>query len=156
MGGFNPISAVLNPLGTLVGTAFNTFKTADSYDYARAVYDQQNKQILADAKAQQAQLDLAAQKDAADRRDALRRAMAKQQAAFGGQGISTTDGSGEAVLLGLLQQNDEDKAYAEKLDKLKREALAQDAANKQRRNLLTLQSNYDRARNSIAGSLLGL
>lgn len=156
MGGFNPITAVLNPLGTLLGTAFDTYKTADAYDYARKSYEIQQKQIDADAASQRKQLALESEKDATDRRNALKRAMAKQKTLFGGQGIDSSDGSGEAVLLGLLQENEEDKTYRERLDKLKREALAQETTNKSRRNLLTLQNNYASARNSVAGDIFGV
>lgn len=148
MGGFNPITAVL-------GTALRGFNATDDYSRARASYNAQEQQIQNEAALKKQEMALDAEKDAADRRNALKRAMAKQQAIFGGQGIETTDGSGEAVLLGMLKESDEEKAYRDRLDQIKRNALAQDTDAKRSRNLLSLQNNYASARTSGLNTLIG-
>lgn len=83
----------------------------------------------------------------------LARATASRKAAFGGQGISTADGSGQAVLLGLFQDSDEERKYRERLDKLRKDALQQDFENKRRRNLLSLQNTYRSNRDNLFQSI---
>lgn len=152
MGGFNPISTLLGTARSLTSSD----SALDSYKQARALYEQQEKEIRNSTAMQKKQLDLEAEKTNTDRRNALKRAMAKQQAVFGGQGIDSTDGSGEAVLLGLLQENEEDKTYRDRLDRLKRQALATETDNKRARNLLTLQNQYLGAQNALARNDIGL
>ncbi|MBL6934021.1 MAG: hypothetical protein ISR48_01275 [Alphaproteobacteria bacterium] len=43
-----------------------------------------------------------------NRRDKLRRALATSRARLGSQGVGSSRGSGEAVLLGLIEETDED------------------------------------------------
>lgn len=155
MGGFSTILTALSPLSKILGGAFDTYKSTDAYHYARAAYNAQEKQIQQDAENQRKQLALESEKDEADRRDALKRALAKQKAAFGAQGIDTSDGSGQSVLLGLLQESDEDQNYNNRLNRLKRTALAQQTDQKRQRNLLSLQNSYASARNNIGDTFLG-
>lgn len=61
----------------------------------------------------------------AERRAALRRAVARQKVQFGSQGISAGDGSSQAVLLGLFDESEQDKADRERLDGLRSQALSQ-------------------------------
>ena len=69
------------------------------------------------------------------RRQALRRAVAKQRAQFGAQGIST-GGSSEAVLLGLFNESDAERAEREKIDNLRLTVLNQKEAAVKQKNLL--------------------
>jgi hypothetical protein len=151
MGALNPITTVLSAVGTLgsvLGAGNNAYNTKQQYQQAQATYNANEQSIQADHDLQQQQNELDAANQAQNRRDALRRAMSKQQAAFGGQGIDTTDGSGEAVLLGLFNQSAEEKAYQDRLNQLKSSALEQDTADKRRRNLLNLQGAYTSTRSS--------
>ena len=72
----------------------------------------------------------------AQRRDALKRAVARQRANFGAQGIGSGTGSSEAVLLGLFEQSDEERAAAETLNNLRTQAITQNASAQQQLNLL--------------------
>ena len=85
-----------------------------------------------------------------ERRRALKRAVAKQRASFGGSGVSSGDGSSEAVLLGLFEESEEDKATSQKLDNLKLQALDQDLNNMNRVNTLkrTQLAEKNRLKNS--------
>lgn len=80
------------------------------------------------------------------RRVALRRAVARQRAQLGAQGISTSDGSGEAILLGLVDEAEEDRRQAKRLDRLKLAELEAEERSAYRRNLLDLARLADRHR----------
>lgn len=72
-----------------------------------------------------------------ERRAALKRAVARQKAVFGASGVGNqSSGSGEAVLLGLFSESEDEKASREKLDNLRYAALDQDVSNQSRINVL--------------------
>jgi hypothetical protein len=102
-----------------------------------------DKQASADLKRQQQSITLQAQQDETNRRDALRRAVARQRAIFGAQGIDSNDGSAEAILLGLTRESDAEQDTKNQLTSLRQSALTQAAENKQRKNLLSLNQAYD-------------
>lgn len=81
---------------------------------------------------------LAADASAADekRRAALRRAVARQRASFGAQGTGSNDGSAEAVLLGLFEETDTDRAQRARLDDIRERFINQDLSAKNRINVL--------------------
>ena len=85
----------------------------------------QEAQALQNAANDRAQISVAAQKAENERRLALKRAVARQKAAFGGQGIASGDGSSEAVLLGLFEESEDEKQSRERLDKLRLQAIDQ-------------------------------
>ncbi len=94
--------------------------------------------LAADADAQN-RLAALAQQTATDeqrRRDALRRAVGRTRADLGGQGVSAADGSGEAILLGLVGDAEKESRSAAQVDQLKRQAIQQELDNARRRNLL--------------------
>lgn len=84
------------------------------------------------------------------RRDALKRAVARQRAQFGASGVSANGGSSEAVLLGLFDESDEQRAERERLDNLRLGALDQNLSNQNRINTLELsqKAEKDRLKNS--------
>ena len=98
-------------------------------DLALRQLEQQQKlqeaQALQDAANDKAQISIAAQQAENERRLALKRAVARQKAAFGGQGIASGDGSSEAVLLGLFEESEDEKQSRERLDKLRLQAIDQ-------------------------------
>ena len=94
------------------------------------------KNAQEDARLQREKIFGDAEEAARKRRDALKRAIAKQRVRFGGQGISSEDGSGEAILLGLFDANQIDEAEAARLDTLRLNALDQDIAQTKRLNVL--------------------
>lgn len=106
---------------------------------------------------------LALQSEAAERerRNALKRAVARQRANFGSQGTGSGAGSAQAVLLGLFEESEADLAEREKLDALRRSALDLDIAQQNRLNLIqreqlrenqklsNLSRNFSRTANAL-------
>ncbi|HBR68276.1 MAG TPA: transporter [Rhodospirillaceae bacterium] len=86
---------------------------------------EQQKQLQEDAALERQQISLSAEAEERKRRDALRRAVARQRASFGASGISSSGGSAEAVLLGLFDETEAERAEREKLDALRFGALDQ-------------------------------
>lgn len=162
MGGISPIvSQGIGIASALTGGALPGLGTVSQILNAyNVVTDQSGKQIEAEQglalsqlqaqqalqqKQLQAQIALDKQKIATDaalgdeeRRQALRRAVAKQRAAFGSQGVSG-GASSEAVLLGLFEESDDERKKRESLDSLKTAALDQQISQNQSLNLLQQQ-----------------
>ena len=90
----------------------------------------------ADARTRVAAIAQQSAEDERRRRDALRRAMGRTRADLGGQGVSAADGSGEAILLGLVGDTEAESGAAAQADRLKRQAIQQELDNARRRNLL--------------------
>lgn len=82
------------------------------------------------------QIALNAQKAEEERRAALRRAVSRQRAVFGSQGIGSNGGSSEAVLLGLFEESEQEKSRREALDKTRTAALDSNLSNTRSLNLL--------------------
>ena len=136
MGGFNPISAVLAPVTTLAGLAQNASQAKRQYKL--------NERIIAEQEAnRRATIVLENEEAARTRQQALKRTVARQRALYGAQGIDASDGSGEAVLLGLLSESEAEKAYRDRLDALRNQALAQDSHAKRQRNLLSMDAGHN-------------
>jgi len=71
-----------------------------------------------------------------ERRDALKRAVARQRAEFGAQGVDSANGSGQAVLLGLFQESEDERKKREATDALRTAALDQSLNQARQSNLL--------------------
>lgn len=80
------------------------------------------------------------------RRAALKRAVARQRAAFGAQGTGSSGGSAQAVLLGLFDESDAERADRERLDGLRRAALDSDLSARRQTNLLQVTQLAERQR----------
>lgn len=132
MAGFSFLSQLLPTALSVAATAGKTMQ--NQRETNQAVQYQQEQQRIA------------SEKETASRQDALRRAVARQRASFGAQGISSDDGSAEAILLGLTQQSNTEQSQQDALDRLRTQALQDSAASKQRKNLLQLNQSYDTAR----------
>lgn len=73
----------------------------------------------------------------AKRRAALRRAVARQNVNFAARGLSKNDsGSSEAILLGLFDESDTERAQREKLDTIRNRAIDSGVTAKSRLNVL--------------------
>ena len=89
-----------------------------------------------------------------NRRAALKRAVAKQRAQFGGSGIGSGDGSSEAVLLGLFDESEEERRQREQMEGIKASALDMSAGAQRQLNLLQqAQMMESRNLNAITGAL---
>lgn len=99
--------------------------------------DMQMRETMADAEARRRDIALDAQTAEETRRAALKRAVARQRAAFGASGIDTTGGgSAQAVLLGLFDESDAERAQRERLDSFRLGAIDQDVDYQAQRNVL--------------------
>ncbi len=94
------------------------------------------KQAQQDAALQKEQTRLTTVTAESQRRIALKRAMARQRANFGAQGVGSNNGSSEAVLLGMFSESDEERANREKMDALRTQALDQNIGQQHQLNLL--------------------
>ena len=109
----------------------------------------QESQAAADAQLRQQSLALDASEEEKGRKSALRRAVASQRANFGSSGIASGGGgSSEAVLLGLVEESQEDEKYSDKLNALKSAAIDQDLA--QNKTLNVLQRTQLQERNNLS------
>lgn len=157
---------VVQAASTIKGVvdSFGGKSDQDAHARLRAQQDLAMKQLkaqqrLGDINAQE-ESNLARQRIAADaasveegRRVALRRAMARQRAQFGAQGIDADDGSGEAVLLGLFQESDVERAQRERLDTLRNRAI--DEAMEERSRINVLQRAQLKERHQLDRALAG-
>lgn len=89
-----------------------------------------------DAAQQKAALEAGAAAEEIKRIAALKRAVSRQRAVFGGQGVSPDEGSAEAVLLGLFEESETEKKQREQGDVLRMQAIESGLAGVRRRNLL--------------------
>jgi len=97
---------------------------------------EQQKQIEEDAALDRERIAVQAEKEDRKRRDALRRAVARQRANFGASGVSSTGGSAEAVLLGLFEETDSEREERERLDNLRFGAIDQNIDQRRRLNVI--------------------
>ncbi|GJL84244.1 MAG: hypothetical protein DHS20C02_00190 [Micavibrio sp.] len=147
MGGITPVLQLLPVISQGVGLVSNIVSSESAVRDQRAGQDlalQQLQQRQAEQQRQSredAALDrerIAADADASERkrRDALRRAVSRQRAQFGGSGISSSGGSAEAVLLGLFEETDNEREERERLDNLRFGAIDQNLSQQRRLNVI--------------------
>ena len=140
MGAIAPVLGTIMQVGSVLGTVASI---AQPFIQDRADSRQQKQsnalqvqQMQQDVALQKEQNRVAAEGAEATRRAALKRAMARQRASFGAQGVGSSAGSAEAVLLGMFQESDEERANREKIQNLRAAALDQNVAQQQQINLL--------------------
>jgi len=147
MGGLTPFLSAAMPLAT---SALSGWQQSGASRQAEQLMQQQN--LVADQlRAQQAlemqaagaeaqnRLAALSQQAAADergRRDALRAGQGRTRAELAGRGFSAADGSGAAILRGLLDDSEQERRSSVQLDQLKRQAIQQELDTARRRNLL--------------------
>lgn len=152
---FQTISTVAN----VVGRGFDVFDNDRERSDKLALQQLQQQQNLQQSQAANtAALDrqeLVAKAAEADekRRDALKRAVARQRAKFGSSGVSSGDGSSEAVLLGLFEESDEQRQSRERLDNIRLQSIDQRLSNQNRVNTLkrTQLAERQKLKNSTSG-----
>jgi colicin import membrane protein len=76
----------------------------------------------------------------------LKRAIARQRAVYGGSGIDDggNDGSGEAVIFGLTNESEQDRAASDSIYTLRRRIIDDNVNNIRKRNLLDEAQNVTR------------
>lgn len=115
----------------------------------------QQKQMEADNALQREKIALDAQTAEDTRRDALRRAVARQKAMFGSSGVGSSGGSAQAVLLGLFDETEQDLAAREQLDNLRNRAIDLSAENQSSLNVLQRTQLQERQKISSLSSDIG-
>ncbi len=168
MGAITSAASLIGGITSTLNTIDNFVDTVQDFggqDTRRASSNLQAEQTLAlqqlqqqqglqqQQAAQQAALRLQQQQaetqSAEERRQrALRSAVAKQRASFGGSGISSAGGSAEAVLLGLFDESEEELAQRQRLAQLSSAALSQGLA--EQRSLNILQATQLQERQNLA------
>ena len=88
------------------------------------------------------------------RRQALKRAVARQRVKYGASGVSSGDGSSEAVLLGLFDESEEEKQSRERIDNLRLQAIDQNLDKMRRVNTLERTQARERAKLKNSSSTL--
>lgn len=102
----------------------------------RAQQSLQEQQAAADATLSHQKIALDAGNTEEERKKALRRAVSRQRANFGAQGISSGGGSSQAVLLGLFEESEAEKKKREQLDALRLTSIDQDLGQQKSLNVL--------------------
>lgn len=140
MGGLSSALAPIIQIGSALGSVANTvapfYKDSVNRDQQKATNALASKQAQAKAALDGQAAALSDQKDENKRRIALKHAIANQRASFGGQGIDPSDGSSEAVLLGLFNESDQERALREQMAGIRNAAIDQNAGAIQQKNLL--------------------
>lgn len=185
MAGFTNAASVIAPAVQGLSVAANAARFAGDVigagtrpaDVARAGQDQALQQLQAlqgeelrraeeDAAQERERIAAAAANAESTRRAALKRAVARQRAAFGASGIdANSSGSAQAVLFGLFDESDEERAQREKLDTLRLGAIDQNLEQRRRLNILQRtqlaerqrlqQSVASRGQSTVLGRLFG-
>lgn len=140
MGAIAPVLGTIMQVGSVLGTVASIAQPFIQDNTDRRQQKQSNalqlQQLQQDADLKRQEAQLATADAETKRRTALKRAMARQRANFGSQGVGSTTGSAEAVLLGMFDESDEERASREKMDSLRSSALDQGIAQQQQINLL--------------------
>ncbi len=144
MGSIVPIAIQALQVAATVGSVAQAVNSgreqSQSSDLALKQLQQQqklNQRIATDnANLQRQQLFETSKAAEQERRLALKRAVARQRAEFGGNGVSSGDGSSEAVLLGLFDESEGQKQARERLDNIKLQNINQSLSNLSRVNTL--------------------
>lgn len=110
-----------------VGLAVNEFSRRQSQDQALEQLQErqalQQQQQAQDAALQKQQIALSAAQNEEERKAALKRAVARQRANFGSQGVGSGAGSSQAVLLGMFEETEDELSRREELDNLRLNAV---------------------------------
>lgn len=151
---FENISVIRDGISLVTNTArseINTQNQAREQQLAlRQLQDQQRlnqKQAAQDAALERERIAVQAQAAEEDRQRALRRAVSRQRANFAGSGISSANGSAQAVLLGLFDESEEELAQRERLDNLRNRSI--DLGVSQNRSLNVLQATQLKERQKL-------
>ncbi len=96
----------------------------------------QNRQLKQDAELDRARVLASAEEAESQRKAALKRAVARQNAQFGSSGVSRDGGSSEAVLLGLFEESEDERKEREKLDNLRLKAIDLNVSGNKQKNIL--------------------
>ena len=141
------IQTISSAVDTVTGNDRRAIKAQQ--DYAMRNLQAQQNQATAEAnrnaETERKKIALDAQNAEKRRQDALRRAIAKQNAKRGARGISA-GGSNEALLLGMYNDNQDEQGYADALDQIRYNTIDQNLSDLQSRNILERSQLAERQR----------
>ncbi|MGH1403624.1 MAG: hypothetical protein ACRBDL_05225 [Alphaproteobacteria bacterium] len=148
----------MGALSTVLTTALigGITQSAQSSQSLKQLEQQQaleERQLTQDANREKDRIALDASVAEQDRKDALKRSVARQRANFGAQGVGAGGGSSQAVLLGITEESEEEKVQREALDALKVKAV--DEQVQQEKELNVLQREQLKEQSQVNG-LTGL
>ena len=167
MGAITPIASGLGTIAGTLGTVNQIVSTVQALSgnssaereqelALRQLQERQNlqaQQLAQDTALERERIALQSAQDEEERRTALRRAVARQRAQFGSQGVSSGGGSSQAVLLGLFDETEDELARRESLDNLRSRALDLDVSQNSSLNLL--QAEQLRQRQKLNEQITG-
>lgn len=141
-------NAILGGVQDLAGVGRQQQKREDNLalDQLKRQQTLQQKQLEDRAALEREQIALNARQTEEQRQQALRRAVARQRASFGSQGVGSGSGSAQAVLLGLFDESDDERAKREELDTIRLTALDQDLGQNRALNVLQRTQLAERQR----------
>lgn len=165
MGGLTSVMSTVMPVVNTVGRiasvvdSINVLTNRGGNYQQRAENDQALQQLQERQALQMQQMEqdndlarqniaLEAQQSEDQRRAALRRAVSRQRAQFGSQGIGSAGGSSDAVLLGFFDESEAELKRREQLDQMKSSAL--DLGLSQSASLNLLQASQLAERQKLA------
>ncbi len=131
-------TAILGGVQTLAGVSNRQQEKEDrlALDQLKRQQTLQQRQLEEKAALERQQIALNAKLTEEQRQTALRRAVARQRANFGAQGVGSATGSSQAVLLGLFDESDDERQRREELDALRVTALDQNVSQNRALNIL--------------------
>lgn len=152
----NKVISTIKPVASVLGKGFDFFDEDDSASELALSQLQEKQRLQEKQAAQQAALDrqeilTKAQEAENQRKKALKRAVARQRARYGTQGLSGQGGSTEAVLLGLFEESEQDRSARERLDNIRYQAIDQNL--NQQRRVNTLQREQLKEKNKLRNTL---
>ena len=152
----NKVISTIKPVASVLGKGFDFFDSSDpkgdlALSQLQRQQELQQRQAAADAALNKQEIFAKAQEAERKRRSALKRAVSRRRAKFGSNGVSTSDGSSEAVLLGLFEESDKDKSARQRLDNLRTSAINQNLLQAKRVN--TLEREQLKQRNKLKNTL---
>lgn len=129
---------ILGGVQTLAGVSNRQQEKEDrlALDQLKRQQTLQQRQLEEKAALERQQIALNAKLTEEQRQTALRRAVARQRANFGAQGVGSATGSSQAVLLGLFDESDDERQRREELDALRVTALDQNVSQNRALNIL--------------------
>lgn len=132
------VSTLASTVDTLTGGQRRDTKAQQTLALSQLQQSQANstREAALNAQAEREKIALQSTQAEEQRKDALRRAIAKRNASVGASGVSRT-GSNEAVLLGLINDVDDDRQNANALDQLRFNTIDNGLTNLQSSNVLT-------------------
>lgn len=132
MGAVTPVISAVGALSSVAGGLITAKQKADA---AASQANIQKQAIRAQTEAEKK-----------EKNAALRRAVARRRALYGANNVSI-EGSGEAVLLGLYEETEDDLKKREELDRLRMASLDNSASLAQTRSLLDAASVFSTVSN---------